>query len=70
MLEIIHGLLVFVFDKVFKPKLSRFTAQNSSYNLQNANFLKVKTVQDRRNKSYSFLEKKATKRLPYKPSQT
>ena len=38
--EIIRGLLVSVFDKVSKPKLSRFTAQHSSCNLQNAIFYK------------------------------
>ena len=38
--EIIHGLLVSVFDKLSKPKLSRFTAQYSSCNLQNAIFKK------------------------------
>ena len=31
--EIIHGLLVAVFDIVSKPKLSRFTIQYSSCNL-------------------------------------
>ena len=36
--EIIHGLLASVFDKVSKPKLSRFTAQYSSCDLQNAVF--------------------------------
>ena len=36
--EIIHGLLVSVFDKVSKPKLSRFRAQYSSCNLQNVIF--------------------------------
>ena len=43
--EIIHELLVSVYDKVSKPKLSRFTAQYSSCNLQNAIFRKAINVQ-------------------------
>ena len=46
--EILPGLLISVFDKVFKPKLSRFTAQYSSCNLQNAIFRKAKIVQKRK----------------------
>ena len=37
-LEIIHGLLVSVFGKVYKPRLPSFTAQSSSFNPQNAIF--------------------------------
>ena len=33
--EIIHGLLISVFDQVSKPKFSGFTAQYSSCHLQN-----------------------------------
>ena len=40
MLEIIHGVLASVFDKVSKTKLSGFTVQYSSCNPQNAIILK------------------------------
>ena len=36
--EMIHGLLVSVFNKVYKQKVSRFTAQYSSCNLKSASF--------------------------------
>ena len=39
--EIMHDLLVSVFDKVSKPKLSRFAAQYLSCNPQNDIFQKI-----------------------------
>ena len=54
--EIIHSLLVFVFDKVSKSKLSRFTSQYSLCNLQNAICSeKPRLCRNERNKSYIFL---------------
>ena len=54
--EILHGLLVSVLDKVSRLKLSRFTAQYPSCNLQNAIFTKVKIVQKRKEQVTYFLE--------------
>ena len=42
--EIIDDLLVSVFDKVSEPKLSRFTAQYSSCNLQMPFFRKEQVI--------------------------
>ena len=53
--EIIHGLLVSVFDKVSKPKLSRFTTRYSSCSLQNAIFRKAKIVQKQKEQVIHFL---------------
>ena len=53
--KIIHGLLVSVFDKVSKPRVSRFTAQHFSRNLKNAIFFrKSKLCINERNESYIF----------------
>ena len=46
--EIIHALLVFVFDRVSKTKFFRFTTQYLSCNLQNDIFRKAKVVRKRK----------------------
>ena len=46
--EIVYGLMVSVFDKVSKPKLSRFTTQYLSCNLQNAIFRKKPELRKKR----------------------
>ena len=48
-------MLVSVFDKVSKLKLSRFTAQYSSCNLQNVIFRKAKIMQKRKEQVMYFL---------------
>ena len=53
--EIIHSLLVSVFDKVSKSKLFRFTAQYSSCNLQNAIFWKSQNCAKTKATSHIFL---------------
>ena len=52
--EIIHDLLVSVFDKVSKPKLSRFSAQYMC-SLQNAIFRKAIIVEKRKEQVIYFL---------------
>ena len=52
--EIIHGLLVSVLYKVYKLLLSKFTAQYSSCNLQNAIFWKSQNFAKMKGTGYIF----------------
>ena len=55
-IETIHSLLVSVFDKVSKSKLSRFTAEYSSCNLQNAIFLRKPKCAKMKGTSHIFFQ--------------
>ena len=50
------GSLVFVFDKVSKRKLSRFTVQYSSCNLKNVMFWKSQNCAKAKATSHIFFE--------------